>query len=106
MEIEVRDTNFSEKVLESDLVCLVDFWAEWCAPCLLISPILKKIASEYEGKLKVCKINVDDNSKTASEYGIMAIPTLLVFKNGKVVDKVTGVKSKNEIEKKFKSFIN
>lgn len=106
MEIEVKDTDFSQKVLESDLPCLVDFWAEWCAPCHIIAPTLKEIANEYEGKLKVCKLNVDGNSKTASEYGVMAIPTLLIFKNGEVVDKIIGVKSKKEIEKKIESFID
>jgi thioredoxin 1 len=99
MEIEVKDNDFSQKVLKSDLPCIVDLWAEWCFPCQFIAPILKEIAEEYEGKLNVCKLNFDDNPKTASEYEIMAIPTLLIFNNGKLVDKIVGLKNKEEIEK-------
>ena len=106
MEIEVKDTDFSQKVLKSDLPCLVDLWAEWCAPCHFIAPILKEIAKEYEGKLNVCKLNVDENPKTASEYEIMAIPTLLIFKNGKLVDKIVGLQDKKEIAKKVEFLIN
>jgi thioredoxin 1 len=106
MKIEVKDTDFSQKVLKSDLPCIVDFWAEWCTPCHFITPILKEIANEYEGKLNVCKLNVDDNPKTASEYEIMAIPTLLIFKNGKLVDKIIGLQDKKEITKKVEFFIN
>jgi thioredoxin 1 len=106
MEIEVKDTDFSQKVLESDLPCLVDLWAEWCAPCHMIAPILKEIAKEYEGKLNVCKLNVDENPKTAFEYGIMAIPTLLIFKNGELVDKIIGLQDKKEIAKKVELLIN
>ena len=97
MEIEVNDNNFNQEVLESDLPCMVDFWAEWCGPCLMIAPILKEIAKEYEGKLKVCKLNVDVNPKTTSQYKIMHIPVLLIFKNGKLVDQIIGLKSKKEI---------
>lgn len=105
MEIEVKDTDFKQKVLKSDLPCLVDLWAEWCAPCQFIAPILKEIAEEYEGKLNVCKLNVDHNPQTATEYGIMAIPTLLIFSKGKLVDKIIGLKDKKEIEETFESFI-
>lgn len=106
MEIEVQDNDFSQKVLKSDLPCIVDLWAEWCVPCQFIAPILNEIAKEYEGKLNVCKLNVDDNPKTAAEYEIMAIPTLLIFNKGRLVDKIVGLKNKEEIEKKFKSFLN
>jgi len=106
MEIEVKDTDFSQKVLKSDLLCLVDLWAEWCAPCHFIAPILKEIAKEYKGKLNVCKLNVDENPKTSSEYEIMAIPTLLIFKNGSLVDKIVGLQDKKEIAKKVEFFIN
>ena len=84
----------------------MDLWAEWCAPCQFIAPILKEIAKEYKGKLKVCKLNIDDNPKTASEYEIMAIPTLLIFKNGKLVDRIIELKDKKEITKKVELFLN
>jgi thioredoxin 1 len=106
MEIEVTDSDFSQKVLKSDLPCIVDLWAEWCAPCHLIAPILKEIANEYEGKIYVCKLNVDENPKTAFEYEIMAIPTLMIFKNGELVDKIIGLQGKNEIAKKVELLIN
>ena len=106
MEIEVRDSNFNQEVLKSDLLCLVDFWADWCAPCQMIAPILKEIAKDYEGKLKVCKLNVDSNTRIASEYGISCIPMLLIFRNGQVVEEIIGLKSKKEIETKIEPFIN
>jgi thioredoxin 1 len=106
MKIEVKDTDFSQKVLKADVPCLVDFWAEWCAPCHFIAPVLEQIAEEYEGKLNVCKLNVDDNPGTAEQYEIMAIPTLLVFNHGELVEKIVGVKSKEEIEKTFEPFVN
>ena len=106
MEIEVTDTDFSQKVLKSNLPCIVDLWAEWCAPCHLIAPILNEIANEYEGKLNVCKLNVDENPKTASEYEIMAIPTLMIFKNGELVDKIIGLQGKQEIAKKVELLLN
>lgn len=106
MKIEVNDTDFNQKVLKADVLCLVDFWAEWCAPCHFIAPVLEEIAEEYEGKLNVCKLNVDDNPITASQYEIMAIPTLLVFNNGELVDRIIGLTSKEEIEKTFESLIN
>lgn len=106
MEIEVMDANFKQEVLKSDLPCLVDFWAEWCAPCKMIAPIVKEIAEEYEGKLKVCKLNVDGNSETASKYEIMYIPMLLIFKKGKLVDKIMGFNSKTEVKTRIDRFIN
>lgn len=105
MEIEVKDTDFNQKVLKADVPCLVDFWAEWCVPCQFIAPVLEEIAEEYEGKLNVCKLNVDDNPGTAEQYEIMAIPTLLLFNHGELVEKIIGVKSKEEIEKTFEPFI-
>jgi thioredoxin 1 len=106
MKIEVKDTDFNQKVLNADVPCLVDFWAEWCAPCQFIAPVLEEIAEEYEGKLNVCKLNVDDNPGTAEQYEIMAIPTLLVFNRGELVEKIIGLKSKAEIEKTVEPFIN
>ena len=105
MEIKVDDTNFKQEVLESDIPVLVDFWAVWCAPCLMIAPAVKEIAEEYDGKLKVCKVNVDEAPGTSSEYGIMSIPTLAIFKDGAVVDKVIGVVPKTELVSKITPYI-
>ena len=105
MEIKVDDTNFKQEVLESELPCLVDFWAEWCGPCQMVVPTIEAIAKEYEGKLKVCKLNVDDAPKTSSEYGVMSIPTLAIFKNGEVMDKIIGVVPKAELVSKIKPHI-
>jgi len=102
MEIKVNDENFKKEVLESDIPALVDFWAEWCMPCRMVAPVVEEIAREYRGKLKVCKLNVDEAGNTASDYDIMGIPTLLIFKNGKVAGKVVGALSKTELEKEIK----
>ena len=105
MEIKITDTNFEQEVLKSDIPVLVDFWAVWCAPCLMVAPVVKEIAKEYRDKLKVCKLNVDEAPNTASRYGIMSIPTLAVFKDGEVVDKVVGVLPKSELESTIKQHI-
>ena len=105
MEINVNDKNFKKEVLESDSSVLVDFWAEWCMPCRMVAPTVEAIAKKYKGKLKVCKINVDEAPNTSSEYGIMSIPTLAIFKNGKVVDKVVGVLPEKELASKVDSHI-
>ena len=102
MEVEVNDANFKTEVLESELPVLVDFWAGWCQPCRMVAPLVEEIAREYEGELKVCKINIDEASATASEYGIMSIPTLVIFKGGQAVDKIVGAVPKNAIEEKVK----
>ena len=93
------DNNFSDEVVNSELPALVDFWAEWCAPCKSIAPIVEELAEEYQSKVKIGKLNVDENPKTATQYGIRGIPTLLLFKDGKVVHQLVGVKSKTEIQK-------
>lgn len=105
MEIKVDDTNFKQEVLESDIPVLVDFWAVWCAPCLMIAPAVEEIAEEYDGKLKVCKVNVDEAPKTSSEYGIMSIPTLAIFKDGVLADKVIGVVPKTELVSKITPYV-
>ena len=102
MEIKVNDENFKQEVLESKVPALVDFWADWCMPCHMVAPVVEEIAREYQGKLKVCKLNVDEARNTASNYGIMSIPTLAIFKNGKVADKIVGVLPKAELEKAIK----
>ncbi|HNX90305.1 MAG TPA: thioredoxin [Candidatus Omnitrophota bacterium] len=106
MEITVNDGNFdSEVIKESKLPVLVDFWAEWCGPCRMIAPMIEEIAREYQGKVKVCKINVDEAPKTASELGVMSIPTIAIFKNGKVVNKIVGAVPKQEIVSRINTSI-
>jgi len=97
--IPLTEDNFEKEVLKSDKPVLVDFWAGWCSPCLIVAPSVEEIAAEYEGKLKVGKVNVDENRGTAASYGIRSIPTLMVFKNGKVVDSVIGALPKGDIVK-------
>jgi thioredoxin 1 len=100
--INVTDAEFESVVLQSDVLVLVDFWAPWCGPCKMAAPALEKIAGEYEGKLKVCKVNVDEERQVASQHGIMSIPTMYLFKNGQVVDQVTGVTPSFEADLKKK----
>ena len=97
--VVITDTEFNSTVLQSDKPVVLDFWAEWCQPCKMLSPTVEEIAGEYEDTIKVGKLNVDDNPSTATKYGIRGIPTLLFFKGGKVVQQLVGVKSKSEIKK-------
>lgn len=96
---DVTDATFDEEVLKSDVPVLVDFWAPWCAPCRVVSPIIEELAKDYEGRLKVAKVNVDDNQATAAKYNIMSIPSLLIFKNGNVVKTVVGAQGKENLKK-------
>ena len=100
--IKVTDAEFESVVLQSDVLVLVDFWAPWCGPCIMATPVLEKIAGEYAGQLKVCKVNVDEERQIASQHGIMSIPTLFLFKDGQVVDQVTGVTPSFEADLKKK----
>ena len=95
--LAISSTEFSDKVLNSDVPVLVDFWAEWCGPCKMIGPSVEQIATEYDGRAKVFKVDVDSNGDIASQYGIMSIPALLVFKGGKVVDQMVGAAPKAQI---------
>jgi len=93
-EVILTDTNFNEEVINAGTPVLVDFWAEWCGPCRMVGPVIEEIADEFEGRVKVAKLNVDDNQQTAAKYGIKSIPTLLLFKGGELVDQMVGVQPK------------
>lgn len=100
--VDVGDGDFDSEVLRSDLPVLVDFWAPWCKPCRIAAPVLEKMAEEYKGKLKVCKLNVDHARQTAMKYGIRSIPTLIVYKDGKPVDQIVGVTPNYEADLRSK----
>ncbi len=104
MEIKSKD-EFDKEVLKSDIPVLVDFWAVWCGPCQMVSSIVEELAKDYAGKLKVCKLNVDDVPSVAQTYNIMSIPTLAIFKDGKAVDEIIGALPKGVIEDKIKPHI-
>jgi thioredoxin 1 len=95
--VNVTDSTFEQEVLSADSPVLVDYWAEWCGPCKMIAPILDEIASEYDGRLKVAKLNIDDNAETPPRYGIRGIPTLMLFKNGNVEATKVGALSKSQL---------
>ena len=103
--IEITDANFNE-ILKTDKPVLVDFWAEWCGPCKMIGPVVKELASEYDGKAIIGKVNVDENPATAAQFGIRSIPTLLVFKDGEIVDKQIGAVPKAVLAGKLDAQLN
>jgi len=104
-EIQFSDANFEGEVVQSDKPVLVDFWAPWCGPCRMLGPLVDELSQEYTGKIKVGKLNTDENSEVATKFRISAIPTLLFFKGGKVVDQLVGVHPKPEIKKRLDSLL-
>jgi len=105
LEVEVNGNNFQQEVLESSIPVLVDLWAPWCMPCRMISPIVEELGNENQGKLKVCKLNTDENQNIAARYGIQGIPTLLFFKDGQEVDRIVGVTPKPIIQQKLDAIL-
>jgi thioredoxin 1 len=103
--IEITDANFENEVVNSDIPVLIDFWAVWCGPCKLIAPTVEEIANDYQGKVKVGKLDVDNNQMVATKFGIRSIPTLLIFKGGKIVDQIVGAVPKSAIIQKLDSHL-
>ena len=103
--LHLDDKNFNSKVINSKEPVLVDFWAEWCAPCKRLTPVIEELSKEYDGKIKIAKLNIEEGKNAATNFGIMSIPTLMLFKNGKVVKQVVGIVSKKELKSMIESNI-
>lgn len=103
--VEVSDANFQSEVLESSVPVLIDFWAPWCGPCKAISPVIEELAADYDGKLKVVKMNVDDNPQTPGSFGVRSIPNLLVIKGGQVAEQIVGAVPKAQLQKAIDSHV-
>lgn len=103
MEYKFTDENFEQEVLNSDIPVLVDFYADWCGPCKMLAPVIEELAKEYQGKVKIGKLNVDEEQNTSKKYKVMSIPTLIFFKEGKEVDKHVGMLSKDQLVEKLES---
>jgi len=103
--LEVTDENFETEIIKSDLPFMVDFWAEWCGPCRMVSPVVEELAGEYKGKIKVAKMDVDKNRQTPAKFGIRNIPTLILFKGGEVAQTIIGAQPKSHIEEELKKVL-
>ncbi len=99
MAIEITTENFSQEVLQSDKLVVVDFWAPWCGPCKMLTPIIEELATEYEGKAKICKLNTDENNAIAAQFQITSIPCIIFFKGGAPIQKIVGFKPKNDLKR-------
>lgn len=104
-EIIINEENFEQEVVNSNMIVLLDFWASWCGPCKMLLPVIDEIAKEYEGKIKVGKVNTDDNMSLTSKFQITSIPCLIIFKNGKPINKMTGFMPKNKIKEELESIL-
>ena len=101
--VHLTDKNFEKEVLKSELPVMVDFWATWCGPCRMVAPVVEELAKEYENKVKIGKVDVDESPATASKYGIMSIPTLMFFKGGQIMGQLVGAVSKSDLKKRIES---
>ena len=104
-EIRLTDATFEDEVIKSALPVLVDFWAPWCGPCKMLGPVIEELAKEYDGKVKICKLNTDESPNSASQYHISAIPTVLLFKGGKLVRELVGLQPKEELKRRLDELI-
>ena len=103
--LEVTDDNFDEEIINADMPALVDFWAEWCGPCKMVSPVVEELAKEYKGKIKIASMDVDGNRQTPARFGIRNIPTLILFKNGEVTQTIVGAYPKSHIDAELKKLL-
>lgn len=103
--LHLTDDSFNSEVVQSDKPVLIDFWAAWCGPCRMIAPVIEELSNEYDGKAKICKLDVDNNQQTAMQFGIRSIPTILIFKGGEVVDTIVGAVPKEQIVNKLNNHV-
>ncbi len=103
--LQVTDANFDEEIVKADIPAMVDFWAEWCGPCKMVGPTVEALAKEYEGKIKIAKMNVDENRETPAKFGIRNIPTLILFKDGEVAQTIIGAQTKSHLEEEWKKLL-
>jgi len=103
--VNINDDAFQSEVLEATLPVLVDFWAPWCGPCKMLGPVIEELEKEFSGRVKFVKMNIDDNSRTPTKYGIMSIPTLIFFRNGRVMEQVVGALGKSELKRKIEGYL-